>query len=111
MVTLLINMSISLCSYVRLPFASSAGIWATLEILRRISRAGGGPGPPPHNDETYRLQAATAATVFWVVELRTSYVCTQGVPSTTGARIFVTSGYVPRLYAPACSASCHSIRA
>src|SRR5882762_9768621 len=66
---------------------------------------------PPPNEKACWLQAATAATVLWIVELRTSYVCTRGVPSTTDARIFVTSGYVPRLYASACSAVSHRLKA
>src|SRR6267142_2231132 len=71
----------------------------------------GGLSPPPSNERAFRLQAATAATVLWIVELRTSYVCTRGVPSTTDARIFVTSGYVQRLYASACSAVSHILKA
>jgi hypothetical protein len=45
----------------------------------------------PSGQNTCRLQAVAAAAILWKVELATSYVSTRGVPSTTFARILVTS--------------------
>jgi hypothetical protein len=35
-------------------------------------KCGGGLGPPPPSEKTYRLQAGTAAAILWKVELETS---------------------------------------
>ena len=55
---------------------------------------GGGDRPPPTERESLAClhQAATRAGLFCKVELATSKSRTSGVPSTTFARVFSTSG-------------------
>jgi hypothetical protein len=46
----------------------------------------------PDHCNSYKPYAAMSAAILWKVELTTSPVCTLGVPSTTPANVFNTSG-------------------